>query len=142
LAKQIIEQEWRSVFRPVIARGLAEIDLDGYGSWRLSDSCGRCCVARKQLALRKGYQPALRPLPSRSEKGRRGRAGQALMGRLLRALRQTTGPVARVPPYVIFPDSTLSDMLRQRPSQSGRIGTGQRMARTSWSDYGCQLSCR
>ena len=38
IGKQLSEQEWRSVFRQLIARGLAEIDLDGYG---------RCCVARK-----------------------------------------------------------------------------------------------
>merc|ERR1711965_9089 len=39
IGKSLGENEWRSVFRQLIALALVEVDLDGYGSLRLSERC-------------------------------------------------------------------------------------------------------
>src|SRR5687768_6312765 len=39
VGKARTEGEWRSLFRQLVARGLADIDLEGYGGLRLSETC-------------------------------------------------------------------------------------------------------
>ena len=115
IGKQLSEQEWRSVFRQLIARRLVEIDLDGYGSLRLSDSCRPLLRGEESLALRKDIARTA-SLPTR--KGERPVIAEADRGlwEQLRALRKRLADAQGVPPYVVFADSTLVDMLRLRPA--------------------------
>ncbi|MDP1329369.1 RQC domain-containing protein, partial [Klebsiella pneumoniae] len=39
VGKARAEGEWRSLFRQMVARGLVDIDIEGYGGLRLNDSC-------------------------------------------------------------------------------------------------------
>ncbi|WP_301553423.1 RQC domain-containing protein, partial [Salmonella enterica] len=39
VGKTLSEGEWRTLFRQLVARGLADVDLEGYGGLRLSESC-------------------------------------------------------------------------------------------------------
>lgn len=116
IGKQWSEQEWRSVFRQLIARGLVEIDLDGFGSLRLSDSCRPLLRGEESLALRKDIsREAPTPSRGRGDKPVIREADRELWERL-RALRKRLAEAHGVPPYVVFNDSTLVDMLRLRPA--------------------------
>ncbi|MFA5678460.1 MAG: DNA helicase RecQ [Pseudomonas sp.] len=115
IGKQLSEQEWRSVFRQLIARGLVEIDLDGFGSLRLAESCRPLLRGEASLALRKDITRTA-ALPGRSgDKPVIAEADRTLWEQL-RALRKRLAESHGVPPYVVFADSTLVDMLRQRPT--------------------------
>ncbi|SFQ75161.1 ATP-dependent DNA helicase RecQ [Halopseudomonas formosensis] len=115
IGKQLSEQEWRSVFRQLIARGLVEIDLDGFGSLRLSESCRPLLRGEQTLALRRDIARTA-PLPARGgDKPVIAEADRALWEQL-RALRKRLAEAHGVPPYVVFADSTLVDMLRLRPT--------------------------
>ena len=115
IGKQLSEPEWRSVFRQLIARGLAEIDLDGFGGLRLSDTCRPLLRGEESLALRKDIARSA-TLPARKgEKPVIAEADRALWEQL-RALRKRLAEAQGVPPYVVFADSTLVDMLRLRPA--------------------------
>ncbi|TVP89428.1 MAG: DNA helicase RecQ [Pseudomonadaceae bacterium] len=121
IGKQFNEIEWRSVFRQLIARRLVEVDLDGYGSLRLDESCRPLLRGEETLALRKDAARSA-PLPSRgSERAVVADADKPLW-EALRALRKRLAEEHGVPPYVIFPDSTLVDMLRQRPGSLQDMG--------------------
>ncbi len=121
IGKHLSEQEWRSVFRQLIARGLAEIDLDGFGSLRLTDSCRPLLRGEETLALRKDVARSA-PVPGRyGDKPVIAEADRPLW-EALRALRKRLAESHGVPPYVIFPDSTLVDMLRQRPASLQDMG--------------------
>ena len=115
IGKQFSEQEWRSVFRQLIARNLVEIDLDGFGSLRLTESCRPLLRGEESLALRKDVS---RPAPSSGRYADKPVVAEAdrELWEALRALRKRLAESHGVPPYVIFPDSTLVDMLRQRPA--------------------------
>ncbi|MBM3109141.1 DNA helicase RecQ [Pseudomonas sp. P66] len=113
------ESEWRSLFRQLVARGLADIDLEGYGGLRLSDSCRPLLRGEVSLELRRD----LKPQTSSKGSGSGGSpASQLVRGdereqwEALRALRRKLAEEHGVPPYVIFPDSTLLEMLRSQPS--------------------------
>ncbi|PAU86445.1 DNA helicase RecQ [Pseudomonas sp. WN033] len=115
IGKQLSEADWRSVFRQLIARGLMDIDLDGYGGLRLNDSCRPLLRGEQGLALRRDPSRSA-PLPGRSSDRPVIADADRELWEQLRALRKRLAEAHGVPPYVIFPDSTLVDMLRQRPA--------------------------
>ncbi|MFY9961747.1 DNA helicase RecQ [Pseudomonas sp.] len=113
------EGEWRSLFRQLVARGLADIDLEGYGGLRLSDTCRPLLRGEVTLELRRDLKPQT---SSKGSSGGGSPASQLVRGdereqwEALRALRRKLAEEHGVPPYVIFPDSTLLEMLRSQPS--------------------------
>ncbi|NVL47136.1 ATP-dependent DNA helicase RecQ, partial [Pseudomonas syringae pv. actinidiae] len=116
------EAEWRSLFRQLVARGLADIDLEGYGGLRLSDTCRPLLRGEVSLELRRDLKPQT---TSRSSSG--SPASQLVRGEereqweALRALRRKLAEEHGVPPYVIFPDSTLLEMLRSKPGSMAEM---------------------
>ncbi|MBS7660991.1 DNA helicase RecQ [Pseudomonas lalucatii] len=115
VGKALAEGEWRSLFRQLVARGLADVDLEGYGGLRLSDSCRPLLRGEVSLQLRRDLKP------QHSAKGSSSAASQLVRGEereqweALRTLRRKLAEEHGVPPYVIFPDATLLEMLRSQP---------------------------
>ncbi|MFQ6572662.1 DNA helicase RecQ [Pseudomonas sp. UM16] len=113
------EGDWRSLFRQLVARGLADIDLEGYGGLRLSDSCRPLLRGEVSLELRRDLKPQT---SSKGSSSGGSPASQLVRGdereqwEALRALRRKLAEEHGVPPYVIFPDSTLLEMLRSQPA--------------------------
>ncbi|RMP41887.1 ATP-dependent DNA helicase RecQ [Pseudomonas syringae pv. antirrhini] len=122
VGKARTEAEWRSLFRQLVARGLADIDLEGYGGLRLSDTCRPLLRGEVSLELRRDLKPQT---TSRSSSG--SPASQLVRGEereqweALRALRRKLAEEHGVPPYVIFPDSTLLEMLRSKPGSMAEM---------------------
>jgi len=121
IGKSLAENEWRSVFRQLIARALVEIDLDGFGSLRLADSCRPLLRGEETLLLRKDITRSSAPMGRTGNKAVIADADRDLW-EALRARRKQLADAHGVPPYVIFPDSTLVDMLRQRPATLQDMG--------------------
>ena len=125
VGKAMAESEWRSLFRQLVARGLVDIDLEGYGGLRLSDSCRPLLRGEVNLQLRRDLKPQT---SSRSAASGGSPASQLVRGEereqweALRALRRKLAEEHSVPPYVIFPDSTLLEMLRSQPTSLGEMG--------------------
>jgi ATP-dependent DNA helicase RecQ len=112
--------EWQGIIRQMIAAGLLDIDIAGYGGLRATPS--GLALLRGEGAFR--YRPDR--LRSKGTKGRRATsvaakavedldaAGGELLQRL-KALRLTLAKARHVPAYVIFSDRTLADMAAKRP---------------------------
>jgi len=125
--------QWSSVFRQLVTGGLLEADIEAYGGLKLTASARQVLKGEQQIFLRHDAEPAKR----KSERsGRDGKSREPFSGanenRLWLALKAKRMELAReqgVPPYVIFHDSTLMEMMDQRPgslSELGRIsGIGQ-----------------
>ncbi len=115
LGKNLAEGEWRSLFRQLVARALVDVDLEGFGGLRLSESCRPLLRGEVALQLR-------RDLVSKAPKTSTSAASQLVRGEergqweALRGLRRKLAEEHSVPPYVIFPDATLLEMLRSRPN--------------------------
>ena len=113
------EGEWRSLFRQMVARGLVDVDLDGYGGLRLSDTCRPLLRGEVTLELRRDLKPQT---TSKGSSSGGSPASQLVRGdereqwEALRSLRRKLAEEHGVPPYVIFPDSTLLEMLRSQPT--------------------------
>ncbi|MDF5981203.1 RecQ family ATP-dependent DNA helicase [Pseudomonas aeruginosa] len=64
------EDEWRTLFRQLVARGLADVDLDGFGGLRLTEACRPLLRGEVRLELRRDSNhsaprapPAAAPAP-------------------------------------------------------------------------------
>jgi ATP-dependent DNA helicase RecQ len=110
---QLSADEWRSIFRQLVARGFLDVDPSGYGSLRLTEMCRSVLRGEQTLALRRD----LKAVTTRPAK----RAGADIaeedlpLWHALRKCRKDFADEQGVPPYVIFHDATLKDMLLRRP---------------------------
>ncbi len=117
VGKARAEGEWRTLFRQLVARGLADIDIEGYGGLRLSDTCRPLLRGEVTLELRRELKPQTSvKSSSASPASQLVRGDEREQWEALRALRRKLAEEHGVPPYVIFPDSTLLEMLRSQPT--------------------------
>lgn len=132
IGQQIDSKTWRSVIRQVIVAGFLRADADRFGALVLTEAARPLLRGETTLQLRKDRTP-----PKKS-KGRAGKPALVIaesdmpLWESLRELRQTLATEHNVPPYVIFHDSTLQDMLAQRPATLTALlevsGVGQKKA--------------
>ncbi|WP_028694890.1 DNA helicase RecQ [Pseudomonas cremoricolorata] len=117
------EAQWRSLFRQLVARGLVDIDLEGYGGLRLSDTCRPLLRGEVTLQLRRDLKPqTVAKTSGGSPASQLVRAEERELWEALRVLRRKLAEEHSVPPYVIFPDSTLLEMLRSQPTSLSEMG--------------------
>ena len=113
--------EWRSLFRQLIALGYLFADIDNYGALKMNSSCKPLLNGSQQLHLRQFV---------RRSKAKKARAGkikvtlQAADTPLFDALRLHRSELARqqsVPPYVILHDKTLHAICELRPETNAQL---------------------
>jgi ATP-dependent DNA helicase RecQ len=135
---------WRGVFRQLIARGLLSVDVDGHGGLHLTDACRAVLRGETRLWLR-------REAPAAKGRGKRSGAKTAAaagsfssvadreLWDALRELRMTLARAQNVPPYVVFHDATLAEMVRQRPQDPQALaalsGIGERKLAAYGEDF-------
>ena len=91
---------------------------EGYGGLRLTDSCRPLLRGEVTLQLRRDLKPqaVAKSSGGGSPASQLVRAEERELWEALRALRRKLAEEHSVPPYVIFPDSTLLEMLRSQPT--------------------------
>jgi ATP-dependent DNA helicase RecQ len=115
IGKELTAHQWKSVYRQLVAAGLAAVDVEGYGGLRLTEQARP--VLRGERSVR------LRHDPGQKTRGERRAASvaapsdpeaQALWERL-RQRRRELATEQKVAPYMIFGDAALREMLTYRP---------------------------
>lgn len=114
IGKHLSADEWRSVFRQLVARGLLDVEAQ-YGSLRLTESCREILRGDAPISLRKDIKMSATRFAK--QKGVLVDEEDQPLWNALRACRKRLAEENNVPPYVIFHDATLREMLEQRPSR-------------------------
>lgn len=122
IGKDRTRDEWRSAVRQLVAMGLLVVDVEGHGGLRLGSDCRAVLRGERAIALRRD---AGLTRSSKSKSGPEAAKGKtrAVLDRpedeaLFQALRARRLELAKeqgVPPYVIFHDTTLVAIARERP---------------------------
>ena len=130
---------WLSVHRQLVAAGLLEVEAE-HGGLRLAPDAGPLLREERTVRLRHDLssKPA-RGAGGTKDRARRGRSVDALLEApadrdLFEALRQRRLELARergVPPYVIFHDRTLIEMVKSRRRRERRWRRSPEWGRTS-----------
>ncbi|WP_207260894.1 DNA helicase RecQ [Desulfovibrio sp. Huiquan2017] len=112
--------EWKSVYRQLLAAGLCSVDLERFNALTLNERSWP--VLKGQTAVRLRKDPALparaskkkRRVPALAEDVLTNWEAEALFDKL-RDLRMELAEAQSVPPYAIFADRTLLEFVRYRP---------------------------
>ncbi len=131
--KDIPAKTWQSVYRQLLAAGLVSVDHGAFGALRLEPEARPVFRREREVRFRKD-----RPTTAKASRGASPRstmARSALEGadvelfEALRAARLTIAKELAVPPYVVFPDTTLVAFATERPTSRdallGISGVGQ-----------------
>jgi len=132
--KDIAGKTWQSVFRQLLAAGYVRVDHTAFGALKLEETARAVFKREVDVKFRKD-----RPTTGKAARGASSaRAASAKAGldgadlELFEALRAKRMEIARdqgVPPYVVFPDTTLIAMATERPMDEdemlGISGIGQ-----------------
>jgi ATP-dependent DNA helicase RecQ len=117
IGKEYDAKQWRSIYRQIISRNLLAVDIEGHGSLRLTEQCRDVLRGKETLLLRKESKRA-----KSSRKGRKSynteKASNNLLWEALRACRKKLAEENDVPPFVIFHDATLVEMLERQPENA------------------------
>lgn len=120
--------EWRSLFRQLIAQGYIRVDQEAYGALRLTENARPLLRGENSLKARKPSKPD----KVQSKKAQRKQVSsfhQPLLD-ALKQLRKRLADDQGVPPYVIFHDSTLIQLVESRPGELSQMqfinGIGER----------------
>ncbi|MCE3251596.1 MAG: recQ [Cellvibrio sp.] len=114
IGKQLSADEWKSIFRQLVARGLLDVNVDGFGGLLLNESCRRYLRGEEKINLRRDIKIAATS-PRRANLGQNIDVGDQGLWNALRSCRKRLAEEQGVPPYVIFHDATLREMLEFRP---------------------------
>jgi ATP-dependent DNA helicase RecQ len=129
-------QSWRSVVRQLIVQGYLRSDADRYGALVLTDRSRG--LLRGETPVRLRLDPK-RPLAAKT-KATRVASPISDQDRdlwdALRACRQALASEHGVPPYVIFHDSTLRQMLERRPQDETELLALNGVGQTKLERYG------
>jgi len=141
IGKDLDERKWSSVYRQLVAGGFLDVDAEAYGALTLNEKSWQVLRKQQEVRLREDPLPAAR---SRSN-GHARNAAPALTGddaqafEALRAWRKRVAEEQGLPPFVIFHDATLREMVAARPRTLAELGQVKGVGETKLQKYGAQL---
>ena len=118
IGTELSANEWKSVYRQLVANGYLRADPEGYGALQLTEQCRPLLKGRQAIELRK--DPVVKKTAGRTSGGRssspvKDQITDQAGWEALRACRKELADKQGVPPYVIFHDTTLFGMLERKP---------------------------
>jgi ATP-dependent DNA helicase RecQ len=135
---------WRSVTRQLLAAGLLTTDEAGHGALQLTRK--RAAVLKGAEAVRFRLDPRMKEVVATLEtKPRKSTAsieaaplvqGEQQFFEHLRAVRATFAKAQSLPAYIIFHDTTLWQMVRERPSTLSAFSRLQGVGKAKLEKYG------
>jgi len=139
IGSDLSESQWRSVFRQLVARGYLSVNFD-YGQVYLADKCRALLRGDETIELR------LDTSTGKQKSGSSGKAKSApvrdedfALWEALRACRKRLADDQGVPPFVIFHDATLKEMIENKPNSLPAFSTLSGVGQKKLDKYGSEF---
>ncbi len=137
---ELTQQQWSSVYRQLVAAGFINVDIEGYGSLQLAEAARPVLRGEQAVWLRRDAVPEKRRT-SKAERGARLReafagANEEALWLALKAKRLELAREQGVPPYVIFHDSTLLEILNRKPQTLDELAQISGVGQSKLAKYG------
>lgn len=133
IGNDLDNNQWRSVFRQLVARGYLSVDLERYGALRLEEACRPLLRGEETIELRLDVkqkvvkQQTKTPLADDIDVG---------LWEALRECRREFAEELGVPPYMIFHDSSLQEMCQSIPRDMDEFGLISGVGERKLEKYG------
>ena len=135
-------KEWQSLLRQLVARGLLFVDMDAHGGLKVTQEGMDFLRGKPALQLRLDSKTAGRGKAGASVGSKNNpvlsfdsQADQALFADL-KSLRLRIAKEHNIPPYVVFHDKTLIDMIKRRPSSLDQMREVSGVGQSKLDKYG------
>ncbi len=131
IGKDLDKKRWQSVFRQLVARAYLSVDHNSFGGLYLTPKARGILRGEERVALRVDVQEPVEKTAKRT-RSRLPEVTAKDMGlwEELKQCRKAFADAIDLPPYVIFHDATLLDMVHYRPLTEQQLlginGVGQR----------------
>jgi ATP-dependent DNA helicase RecQ len=140
IGKALSQQQWSSVFRQLVSGGYLETDIEAYGGIKLTEASRPVLRNETEVWLRRD-EDSSKHKSSKAERGARVKEGYAEanddpLWHALKAKRTELAKDQGVPPYVIFHDSTLLEILTQKPGSLTEMGNISGIGQAKLARYG------
>ena len=136
-------KRWNGVLRQLVALGLIDIDIEGFGALRLTPASRPVLRGDQRIELRREAERRSRKERQRTEKTAVATADfpPHAIPRFesLRALRARLAREQNVPAYVIFHDATLRSIAADPPHDLAELGRISGVGATKLERYGQQV---
>jgi ATP-dependent DNA helicase RecQ len=119
IGKELNPSQWRSVYRQLVSRGYLTADMDEFGAIKLTEKCRALLRGEQSIELRidSGDAVLKKSQPKRSAATRI----EDPLWDILRKVRKQLAEEHGVPPYVVFHDATLVEMVRRKPTSASTL---------------------
>ena len=126
IGKEYSKNQWRPIFRQLVAKKLLVVDMEGHGGYSLGETSKGVLRGEEKVLLR---EEQFSKAVGRSRGKSRERTKVALdnaedeaLFQELRAHRRELAGEQKVPPFIIFHDTTLLEMVQKRPTSIAEFG--------------------
>ncbi len=141
IGAELSEVQWRSVFRQLMSRGLIEVDIDGFGSLKLTEKSRPILRGEESVHFRKDMARETRSTAKNKKMGKWARdfSAQPEDNALWEALREKRKELALehgVPAYIIFHDATLMEMVASHPTNQNELSQISGIGASKLEKYG------
>jgi len=139
IGAELDEAAWRSVFRQLVALGLARVDHDAHGGLKLTASSRAVLKGEVPVQMRRVVHRA-RPLPEARAAAFADLPAEAAQRlQRLKEWRLAEARAQAVPAYVILHDSTLIEIARRQPLDLPALATVAGIGARKLERYGAVL---
>jgi len=142
IGTEFTSKEWQSLIRQLVARGLLYVDMDAHGGLKITNGGAQFLKAKQNIQLRLDPKTTGKSGKS-SGSGRKTDPASSLESEsdkalfvALKALRLFIAKGQNVPPYVVFHDKTLIDMVKTKPKDLTEMATVPGVGVSKLGKYG------
>ena len=118
---------WQSVFRQLVAGGLLEVDMDGYGGLRLAGDAAKVLRGQRRSSCatirRRRAEPRRAGRDAMAAPAGLERAADRALFEALRARRRELAKAHGLAPFMVFPDRTLYELAARKPDHLAALDT-------------------
>ncbi len=118
IGANLTSAEWRSIYRQLIAQNYLYTNVERFGALELTEKSRPLLKGLETFFARKYMAPAKADGKSKKKINKKIRASDEPLFEALKLLRKQLAEEQEIPPYMIFHDSTLEQMIADRPSTS------------------------
>ena len=143
IGKSWSQSQWSSIFRQLVASGLLESSIESYGGLKLTEAARPILRDEREVWLRRDHEVAKRKI-SKIERGSQAKeayteADHDPLWQILKAKRTELARAQGVPPYLIFHDSTLLEILNRRPRNLNEMANISGVGQAKLERYGSEF---
>ena len=137
VGKEFSKVEWQGIFRQLVAMNLLKVDVEGHGGIQITDAGRKFLQEKTSLQMRKiAARTKVKKEPKVKVALGLNNDGEKELFAKLKAKRLEIAQAQNLPPYIVFHDKTLLEMVKVKPKNLEEMGKITGLGETKLQRYG------